>query len=363
MKITVEREELTKALAPAYRIAKGKQTVPILNNVLLSAADARLRIAGNDTMACAAASCSAEIETPGAVTVAGEALRDLCNKMPEGCQVTAELLDGELIIKFGRSRYKLPTLPADEFPDMMVAKDAIEFLLTKDQVDAIFARTKPFASHNDASRPYLEGVHLRQGKGTLIGEASDGTRLMQRAVKMKVKGLPSVIVGTSSVDSILDLAKEGGTFRCSQNYITVESDGMTFTSRLVEGTFPDLQRVIPDVSSHGSFSCDREDLIAALARLMALDEESGVRFSWEKGAEQVLLSLASGSGDGTEPIAAEIKKLDAGSFGVAPRLIKQLLDETPGEIVDVYFIDAGSPIRIGQKLVPDLVGIVMPRRV
>lgn len=364
MKLTVERDNLIEALAPAYRIAKPKQSIPILNHVLLRADGMRLRIAGNDLGACAEAGCAAGILEPGSCAVVGESLQKLAQKMPKGSLVTIELSDTELAVRFGRSRYKLPTLPPGDFPLMLSVENAIEFQLTADQVETLFGRTRPFAEDADSARFYLAGVHLREGKGgALIGEASNGTQLMQRALKVKgTKGLKPAIVPNSAVDAILDLAGEGGTFRCAQALIQVEAKGATFTSKLVDGTFPDLQRAIPDIAA-GHISCDREELIAAIERLMAINTgDSAIAFRWEADAEQFTLSLR-GDGEGTEAIGAEIKGLAAGEFGAAPSLFRSMLQQTPGELIEIYYIGPGDAVRIGQKLAPDLVGVVMPRRI
>jgi DNA polymerase-3 subunit beta len=379
MKITVERDALQSAIAPGYRVARGKTTIPILNNVLLTAAADRLTVAGNDTSVCGEASCAAEIAVPGATTVDGEALHKLTSKMPEGCQVAMELdEEGSLIVRFGRSRYKLTTLPAGDFPAMMMVGDATEFELTKDQVEALFARTVPFVS-TDPGRYYLGGVHLRAVGGRLIGESSNGTQLMQRATKVKIsgKGLAGagVIVPATSIPAILDVAKDGGAFRCTENLITVAANGAAFTSKLIEGTFPDVQRAIPDVSEAGHFDCDREELLGAIERLMVIDDEKerALRFSWggEPGfswgadvppAGHITVSI-NGDNEGAEPIEAELVKLKAGEVGLAPGLTRQLLQEIPGELVRVYFIDAGSAVRFSQPLLADLVGVVMPRRI
>jgi DNA polymerase-3 subunit beta len=377
MKITVERDALHEALAPGFRVARGKTTIPILNNVLLTAAADRLTVAGNDTSVCAEASCAAEIATPGTTTVDGEALQKLTSKMPDGCQVSMELdEDCSLIVRFGRSRYKLTTLPAADFPAMMMVGEATEFELTKDQVEALFARTVPFVG-SDPGRYFLSGVHLRVKGGHLIGEAADGSHLMQRAAKVKItgKGLngAGVIVPATSVAAILEVAKEGGTFRCADNLISVAANGAAFTSKLIEATYPDLQRAIPD-DMNGHFTCDREELLAAIERLMVIgDDRSALRFSWGgeasfswgsdmPAAGHITVSLNSDS-EGAEAVAAEIVKLDAGEVGLAPGFVRRLLQEIPGEMVRVYFIDAGSAVRLSQPLLPDLVGVVMPRKI
>jgi DNA polymerase-3 subunit beta len=362
MKLTVERDRMIAALAPAWRLAKVKHTIPILSHVLLSATDSELTIIGNDCYACVEAMCPAEVEVAGRITVPGDNLQKLLQRSPEGCQIVLELVDGELAVRFGRSRYKLPTLPAEDFPAMMVADNATKMDLTAEQIDAMFKRCKPFTAPNDIARPWLGGIHLRTAKGGLVAEASDGGFLMQRVVKIKLQGFAGAIIPCSAVDSILELAKDGCVLRISKTLMAIDVEGISFTSKMIDGTFPDLERVVPK-GGKGCLRCDREDLIAAVERLMTLDDDKrALVFRWEKDAGLFTVSLR-GSGEGAEEVEAEVDQLDAGEFGVSPRLLRIMLQETPGEMVELHYIDPGTPLRIAHKLTPDLVAVVMPRKV
>lgn len=363
MKLIAERDHLIAALTPAARIARPKSGIPILNHVLLQATGDRLTIMAHDLSACVSSFCVAQVDIEGSCAVPADALARLLGNMAKGSQVALQLNDPEISIRAGRSRYTLPILPASDFPAPLTPDDPVELQLTGEELIELFDATRPFVEKDGKTRPWLTGVHLREDKKHLIGEATDGARAMQRKIKFKVQGIKGFIVPERSVDAILDLGKENGArLICGAKVLSVNTETMTFATKLVDGTYPDIDRVLPPLAQ-GWLECDREELLAAVERLLVLDDDKRtLRIKWDKGAEYFTLSLR-GAGEGAEEVAGEVFNLDSNEVGVGPLLLRDLLKAMPGEMLRVYSSDPGSAVRLGNPQREGVAAVLMPRRI
>src|SRR5260221_6279583 len=201
MKVTVERAQLLKSLGHVHRVVERRNTIPILGNVLVRAESARLSLKATDLDLEVTETLPAEAATAGSTTVPAHMFYDIVRKLPDGAQI---LLEGDgdrsiLAIRAGRSRFTLPTLPANDFPDLAADDITHSFTLAASDMKRLIDRTQ-FAISTEETRYYLNGIYLHTAgsakPATLRAVATDGHRLAQidLALPKGASGMPAAIV-------------------------------------------------------------------------------------------------------------------------------------------------------------------------
>ena len=285
MKLTIERETLLKPLQLVIGVVERKQTLPILSNVLLSTQDNQLSITGTDL----------EVELVGQtllvqndmgsnqITVPGRKLMDICRALPENAPLELSHDKEKITLRSGRSRFTLSTLPAKDFPNVEAQESQLEFTVSQQQLRYLLQRTY-FAMAQQDVRYYLNGLLLEAHPGSLRAVATDGHRLATSAINVSITTdhRLQIIIPRKGVIELLRLLEDNDTLITvviGNNHLRVTSQDFSFTSKLVEGRFPDYERVIPK-GGNKSIIIDRDELKAALSRTAILCNEKfkGVRF-------------------------------------------------------------------------------------
>ena len=253
MKLTIDRNALMRALSHVQAVVERRNTIPILSNILMVAEGDKLSLTATDLDIEATDAAPAEIKKAGSVTAPAQTLFDVVRKLPEGAEVTLDLADSRLSISSGRARFALPTLPAADFQTMAKEAAPIKFEIEAAELRRLIDKTR-FAISTEETRYYLNGIYLHHAKGAkgpvLRTVATDGHRLAL-AETVAPKGsaaLKGVIVPRKAVAEIrrlLDDAPETVTVEASDSKITVHIGEAVLTSKLIDGSFPDYQRVIP----------------------------------------------------------------------------------------------------------------------
>ena len=261
MKVGVERTALLKAMGHAQSVVERRTTIPILANVLLEASDGKLTFRATDLDIEIVDTAEAQVDQAGACTVSAHMLHDIVRKLPEGAQI-ALALDPEasrLAVRAGRSSFQLPTLPVQDFPQMASETYEANFAVPAPTLRRLFDKAK-FAISNEETRYYLNGVYLhaaeRDGAPVLRCVATDGHRLarVDAALPDAASGLPGVIVPRKTVGELRRLLDDDGTeiaVSVSETKIRFAAPGMTLTSKVIDGSFPDYARVIPGRERQG----------------------------------------------------------------------------------------------------------------
>jgi len=251
MRVTIERSAFLKALNHVQSVVERRNTIPILSNVLVRAKDAAVKLTATDLDIEIIEEAPADIAQEGAVTVPAHLLHDIVRKLPDGAQLELDQGPdrGRLSIVSGRSRFALQALPPEDFPDLAAGEPANHFNISAASLKALIEKTR-FAISTEETRYYLNGIYLHEETETLRAVATDGHRLARAQAPLPdgAKGMPGVIVPRKTV---LELAKliedqEGDiAVALSAAKVRFSFEGLVLTSKLIDGTFPDYERVIP----------------------------------------------------------------------------------------------------------------------
>ncbi len=281
MKLSAARETLLKPLQAVIGVVERRQTMPILANVLLVAKNGQLSITATDLEVELVATANVEIDNGGEVTVPGRKLLDICRALPEGAKISINQTGEKLLVRSGRSRFSLTTLPAAEFPtvDDIDATQSID--VPQSTLIRLLDKTHFSMAQQDV-RYYLNGLLLETGDKYLRAVATDGHRLalcQQELSGPKLKQQQVIVPrkGVLELQRLLD--GEGAvTLQLGSNHVRIQLDTIRFTSKLIDGRFPEYERVIPQDTSN-KLSADRASLKGALQRTAILSNEKyrGIR--------------------------------------------------------------------------------------
>ena len=359
MKLICERDALAGVLVHASRRADHKSKIPILQHVLLQAADNEMSVAATNLDTHCVATCPAEISEPGEIAVSADRLSRLIDGMPAGSQVRLNTTGTELHIECGKSRYKLFTMHAADFPQLPEMAFDVEFGLRAADAKRLFGETSPGLPVNDA-RIYLFGGFLSQKKkGEVIVTAANGLQLVQLSVKNADVSLDrGYIIPKPAMPELVRLAALGDLdIRFNANRIEVSTANVVFTSKLIDAIYPDIGVNIPAAPAPG-IKIDLAEFVAAFKRLVGLEDESStVDISWKPG--EPLSMVLSGNGSGAETIACECE-LEPGTIAFRPNILGAMLDVMKGDVINLIVTGPNSAMRIYDENDPDLVVLAMP---
>lgn len=360
MKAICERDALHRALRMvAGRAKKNTAGIEILSNVLLDVSDGEIVAAATDLSTRSEARCRAEVEIPGSTTVSADRLTRLVDLMPSGVQVSLSQQDNELHVRAGRSRYVLPTLGADMFPVMSQPTNPVSFGLGCLDVKRLLTDPVRAISTNSA-RPYLEGGFLHQDGDGLRVIGCDGNRLVGvKVAPLTCRFESNYIIPKAAMAEIVKLAVEGEVqFRIGTNLIEVHGHGCTFTSKLIEGTYPDLLRIIPE-SQPTFITVARDEFAIALKRLCGLAADySTIDLSWAEAASHLEMN-SSGVGSGSEQVGCECTA-PASRISFAPSILSEMIDVFDGELLQLHIISPQKSMRLVDPEDPDLTVLAAP---
>ncbi|MEM6638499.1 MAG: DNA polymerase III subunit beta [Pseudomonadota bacterium] len=282
MKFRVSRENLLTPLQAIVGVVERRQTMPILANFLLVAEGESLTVTATDLEVELMATGGAEILEEGTVTVPGRKFLDICRALPEGTPVTVTLKGDRVTVTAARSRFTLSTLPADEFPTVDNIGAQQTLTLPQSELKRLLEKTQ-FAMANQDVRYYLNGLLLEVGNKRIRSVATDGHRLALCDVELEHGGnaQQQVIIPRKGVLELYRmLSDDGPDIRMSigSNHARVEIASLRFTSKLVDGRFPEYERVIPKSQNEG-LKAERDALRKALQRTAILSNEKyrGIR--------------------------------------------------------------------------------------
>ena len=372
MKVTVERAQLLKSLSHVHRVVERRNTIPILGNVLVRAETAKLSLKATDLDLEVTETLAAETGAGGSTTVPAHMFYDIVRKLPDGAQIVLEG-DGDrsvLTIRAGRSRFTLQTLPENDFPDLAAGDMTHAFSLAAADLKRLIDRTQ-FAISTEETRYYLNGIYLH-GAGsaksaTLRGVATDGHRLAQLdlALPKGAAGMPGVIIPRKTVGEVQRLIEDSEAeigIELSQGKIRFTIGHVVLTSKLIDGTFPDYGRVIPQ-NNDKELVVDKKDFEAAVDRVSTISSERGRAVKLALSAGKLVLSVTNpDSGSATEELEVEYAS-DYLDFGFNSRYLIDIAAKIEGEVAVLRLADPGSPTLVQDKENKGALYVLMPMRV
>lgn len=370
MQLTIARKELAKALGQVGRIVDKNSTIPILGNFLLDAGAGKLAITATDLDILARTEVPAAVGLPGKLTVPAGMLGDIARKLPEGAEIALTAERGQLVVKSGRSRFSLQTLPPEDYPDMPEGEPSHRFAIEPKALLRLFERTA-FAISAEETRYYLNGVFLHtlsvDGAEVLRAVATDGHRLarIEMPAPEGAAGMPGIIVPRKTVDALSRLLKaaEGpASIALSPTKIVAEIGATKIVSKLIDGSFPDYGRVVP-VANDKRAVLDREIFAAAADRVATISSERGraVRLAFGDGA--LTLSVQNpDAGSATEEIEADYDG-PAIDIGFNSKYLAEVLAVIGGDTVAVEMENSGAPTLFRPTADKTYLVVVMPLRI
>jgi len=375
MKLIIERAALLKSLGHVQNVVERRNTIPILSNVKMSAGDGKLRLNATDMDLDIVDATTAEVSEPGETTAPAHTLYEIVRKLPDGADIELDATsgDGQMVLRSGRSRFSLSCLPAGEFPVMSGGELPVSFDLAAVELKDLIDKTR-FAISTEETRYYLNGIYLHaaeqdgeDGAPVLRAVATDGHRLAsaETALPEGAESMPGVIVPRKTVTELHKLIEETEAeirVIMSDAKIQFSFDGVVLTSKLIDGTFPDYERVIPQ-GNDKEMKVTRKAFGDAVDRVSAISTEKSraVKLTLDKGS-LVLSASSPDSGSATDELETDYagERLEIG-FNSAYLL--EIMRQVEGDTITMSLSDAASPTIIREEGDDSALYVLMPMRV
>ena len=376
MNIIIERAALLRSLGHVQSVVERRNTIPILSNVLLKAQDGELSLAATDMDLEIVESVPASITRPGGTTAPAHTLYDIVRKLPDGSQVELDVAgDGsQLTLRSGRSQFKLSCLPVEDFPQLSGGDLKHRFPLAAGDLRALIDRTR-FAISTEETRYYLNGIYVhaaRQAAATgdipvLRAVATDGHRLARVEMPLPdgADNIPGVIIPRKTVMEVRKLIDEAADrieISLSENKVRFAFDSIVMTSKLIDGTFPDYERVIP-TGNDKVMEVDARLFASAVDRVATISTEKSraVKLAVTRGT-LTLSATSPEAGSATEEL--EVNYQDGPlEIGFNSRYLLDITQQIEGEGARFTMADAASPTIIRDVADGTALYVLMPMRV
>ena len=372
MRMTIERAAFLKSLTHVQSIVERRNTIPILSNVLLKAGDGRLRLTATDLDLEIVEDVPADISSGGATTAPAHLMHDIVRKLPDGSQLEIEQGpdDGRLSILSGRSRFTLQTLPPDDFPDLAAGDLEHNFSISASDLKMMIDKTR-FAISTEETRYYLNGIFMHAaGEGGDIkmrAVATDGHRLARAEVACPQGAgeMPGVIVPRKTVLEVIKLIGDADgniDISLSDAKIRFSFNGLVLTSKLIDGTFPDYERVIPQ-NNDKMLEVDRRLFSQAVDRVSTVSAEKGRAIKLSINPDRVVLTVNNpDSGTAEEELAATYSS-EPVDVGFNSQYLLDIASQLDGDTANFLLLDSGSPTIVTDTANTNVLYVLMPMRV
>lgn len=375
MQLVIERGELLKSLSHVTSVVERRTTIPILSNVLLQASGNALRFNATDLEREVIEQTNADVGQDGAITVPAHLLHDIVRKLPDGAQVQI-VRDGEnqrVTLSSGQSRFALQSLPAEDFPDLAAGEMSHEFSMAAHDLKRLIEKTR-FAISTEETRYYLNGIYLHAAGGgeeggtpTIRAVATDGHRLAHVELDQPegAFGMPGVIIPRKTVHELHRLLEDGGSevrIGISNTKIRFEIGAITLTSKLIDGTFPDYGRVIPQ-GNDKEMRVSNAEFISAVDRVSTIASERGRAVKLAIAADKLTLSVNNPEGgSATEEIDVSYG-FEPLEIGFNARYLLDIASQLESDQAIFRLADPGSPTMVQDRDDTAALYVLMPMRV
>lgn len=365
MQISIKREDLLKPLGFVAGVVERRQTLPILSNALLRLVGNELTLCGTDMEVEIIESLQGVSGEAGEITIPARKLYDICRALPEGATIKIDIDKQKAIVKSGRSRFSLLTLPASEFPIIETKEWERSLRIPQASFKRVLEKTQFCMAQQDV-RYYLNGLMLEVEGKQLRGVATDGHRMAisEHTLAESIKEGRQVIVprkGVHELLRLLDSTDEELEIKISPNHLRASRTGMLLTTKLIDGRFPEYRKVIPENQSV-KLNLDKDALRETLARAAILSNEKyrGVRLKIENNTMRI-----SAHNPEQEEAQEEIPISYAGpelEIGFNVNYMTDAISAVDGAQVEVGLTDANSSCTIRNPDDGDSQYVIMPMR-
>ena len=366
MKFSISREALLRPLTLVAGVVERRQTLPVLSNVLIQVGQEELALTGTDLeVELIGRTVASRVDEPGSVTVPARKLMDICKSLPDQAELQFSIEEGRAVLRSGRSRFTLSTLPVAEFPSVEESPGSLELSLPRGVLKQLIDATS-FAMAQQDVRYYLNGMLLEMRDNLIRAVATDGHRLAvcSRPAELRMESPQKLIVprkGILELVRLLDDGEDPVSLTLGASHIRAHTGDFTFTSKLVDGKFPDYERVVPR-GGDKVFIADRAELRQVLSRTAILSNEKyrGVRLNLEEGNLRVMANNPEQE-EAEENIAIEYSggPLEIG-FNVG--YLVDVLNALDEDRVQMTLADSNSSALMEEPGGGDALYVVMPMR-
>ena len=369
MKATIERATLLKSLGHVQSVVERRNTIPILSNVLMEAReDGSLRLMSTDLDLQVDETVPANVSQAGATTVSAHTFFDIVRKLPEGSQVELTAAEGKMQVIAGRARFNLSTLPRDDFPVIAEGELPTKFELPAATLRQIIEKTR-FAISSEETRYYLMGIFIHVVDDQMRAAATDGHRLARVTIPRPdgADGMPDVIVPRKAVAELYRLLEEvEGTVEVSLSATKVRFGlgSAVLTSKLIDGTFPEYDRVIPR-GNDKILRVNKKEFAEAVGRVAAISSERSRPVKLSLDRNHLLLSASSAEqGQAQEELEGDVVSYENSplEIGFQARYLNDITDQI-GDKVEFRFADGSAPTVVTDAAKPEALYVLMPMRV
>jgi len=372
MKFTIERGALLKALTHVQSVVERRNTIPILANVLVRAANGAVELTATDMDLSVIESVPASVTQDGAITVSAHTLFDIVRKLEDGAQIEigGGSEEGQLPLRAGRSSLKLATLASEEFPVMSDDDLPHAFQLPAAALRKLIDRTR-FAISTEETRYYLNGIYLHaageDGAAVLRAVATDGHRLARMDVALPdgAATMPGIIVPRKTINELRKLIDEvegDVDVSLSDTKIRFAIDGIVLTSKLIDGTFPDYNRVIPEGNDKElRVNCKRFERAVDLVSTISTEKSRAIKLSLNNN-NLVLSATSPDSGSATEELEVDYDD-EPLEIGFNSRYLIDITQQIVGDEARFALADSASPTLVRDTADDSALYVLMPMRV
>ncbi|MBR2033887.1 MAG: DNA polymerase III subunit beta [Alphaproteobacteria bacterium] len=372
MKFLIERANLLKTLSHVQSIVEKRNTIPVLSNVRIEALGDGISFKATDMDTEITEIVDAKIVETGATTAPAHMLYDIVRKLSDGSQVELTYPDekGQLTIASARSKFSLSTIGVEDFPVISGDKLPTSFVMAKDELKDVIDRTQ-FAVSTEETRYYLNGLYVHAKKegasNVLRTVATDGHRLacVESPLPQGAENLKGVIIPRKTVSEIRKLlddnSVENVTVEISENKVRFNLADITLTSKLIDGTYPDYERVIP-TDNDKNLELNVKDLASAVDRVSVVAERTRAIKMLTHQNKVTIMTSSPDLGNASEDLDAKYEN-ESLEIGYNFRYLLDILAEVKGETVRISFADASSPSVIHDTSDASAIYVLMPMRV
>ncbi|EJF76165.1 DNA polymerase III subunit beta [Bartonella birtlesii] len=373
MRITVDRSQFFKSLGRVHRVVERRNTVPILSNVLIDAENGSVQLKATDLDLEVTESFTVNIEKAGAITVPAYLLYDIVRKLPDGSEIVLSVDENQasaMSIVSGCTHFQLQCLPKIDFPESLPGQFGCRFFLSASKLKHLLDCTQ-FAISTEETRYYLNGIYFHIVHDDVLKlrlVATDGHRLAQVDMEAPsgVDGMPGVIIPRKAVGELQKLLSEeidgDVCIELSETKIRFSLGSVVFTSKLVDGTFPDYQRVIP-LGNDRKLIVNRQDFSSAVDRVSTISNDRGraVKLTIEHGQLKLVVNNPD-SGSAEDQLAATYTS-EPLEIGFNSRYLLDIAGQLSSDEMVFMLSDAVAPALIRDNNNAEVLYVLMPVRV
>ena len=365
--LKVKRNDLLRTLLRTQGISNRRSVVPILSNVMLEASGNELHFTATNMNISLKDKMEAEVSSSGKILVNSYLFCEIVRKLSESSDITIKSDQNNLLLESDRSKFELPALTADSFPTIEEGDFPISFTMGIQQLYEMLDKTH-FAASNDETRHSLSGINLKIDGKQIVAAATDGHRLARFELTMQTEAQKScsIIIPKKTIMELTKILKEETgdvTVSISENKIKFQMETIIIVSKLIGGSFPQYESVIPDFDKTNKITINNEQLSQAIGRvsLISAEKTRGIKCTIENN----LLCLSAAHNENGKANETVITQYQGESvvIGFNSKYLLDALSNTDSENIDMLFSAPLAPVRISNPKKPNIVYVVMPMRI